>query len=131
MKENKYFKESEFKCKCGCDTMPQGQPNDELIDILCEIREHFGKPLVIHSGYRCPTHNAKVGGAKSSRHIKGDAVDFHIEGVKTNDVYNWVVSKYDNYGIARKIIKDPFKGFVHFDTRGFRARWNYPGSLNG
>lgn len=130
MKANPYFSKKEFECKCGCGTMPQNQPNDELIDILCEIREHFGRPLIIKSGYRCPSHNAAVGGAKSSRHIVGDAADFTIKDVKTIDVYDYVVSKYENYGIARKILKNyPFRGFVHFDTRGKKARWLYSGSL--
>ena len=130
MKANKYFVEKEFACKCGCGTMPQGQPNDELIDILCEIREHFGKPLIIKSGYRCKSHNEKVGGAKNSRHIVGDAVDFTIKDTQTRQVFDYVVSKYENYGIARKILADyPFRGFVHFDTRGKKARWTYPGSL--
>lgn len=130
MKANKYFVEKEFACKCGCSTMPQGQPNDELIDILCEIREHFGKPLIIKSGYRCKSHNEKVGGAKNSRHVVGDAVDFTIKDTQTRQVFDYVVSKYENYGIARKILADyPFRGFVHFDTRGKKARWTYPGSL--
>lgn len=126
MKQNKYFVESEFKCKCGCNTMPEGQPNDELIDILCKIREHFGKPLIIKSGYRCPTHNKAVGGAAKSRHVVGDAVDFIIKDIKTIDVYSYVISKYINYGIAKKILPSyPYRGFVHFDTRGYKARWEY------
>lgn len=55
MKENKYFKLNEFKCKCGCE-MPSGMPSDELVDLLVEIREHFNKPMIINSGYRCPRH---------------------------------------------------------------------------
>lgn len=129
---NKFFTRKEFECKCGCSTMAKDAPNDELIKILTHIREYYGKPLIIKSGYRCEAHNAKVGGAPASRHIKGDAVDFVIKDVKTIDVYNYVIDKYGqgDYGIARKILKDyPYRGFVHFDTRGYKARWKYAGSL--
>ena len=68
MKENQYFKQYEFECRCGKCQLPPNVPSDELITILTEIREHFGQCLRINSGYRCPEHNARVGGAKSSQH---------------------------------------------------------------
>lgn len=128
MKENKYFKKAEFECKCGKCQLPPGMPSDELIDVLCEIREHFGKPIRINSGYRCEIHNARVGGAKKSRHIVGDAADFIVIGVPTKDVYRHVIEKYDDrpYGVAISINNsDKNAGFVHLDTRGYRARWSY------
>lgn len=129
MLENKYFKENEFKCKCGkCKFI---EPPDELVKVLVEIREHYNSPVIIKSGYRCATHNRNVGGATSSRHVSGDAVDFTVKGIKTIDVYNYVIEVFGDrpYGIAKKIIADPFRGFVHLDTRGYKARWNYAGSL--
>lgn len=129
--QSKHFKLSEFKCKCGKCQVPANMPPQELVDILDDIREHFGV-VVINSGYRCPEHNAKIGGAKSSRHTFGDAVDIVVKGVKTLDIYNYVIAKYDSkpYGIAKKITTNPYGGFVHIDTRGTkRARWNYPGSI--
>ena len=80
---NKYFSESEFNCKCGKCERPKNVPSDELIEILTEIREHYGKPLIINSGYRCPTHNKKVGGSVNSQHTKGSAVDLIVKEVKT------------------------------------------------
>lgn len=129
MKQNPYFTAKEFKCKCGkCQMI---EPPDELIDILCEIREHYNSPVIINSGYRCKEHNAKIGGAPSSRHTFGDAVDFTVKGIKTIDLYNYVILTYGDgpYGIARRISKDPYAGFVHFDCRGKKARWVYKGSI--
>ena len=128
--ESKYFKIDEFKCKCGKCKMPPNMPPQELIDVLEDIREHFG-PVVINSGYRCPEHNAKIGGAKSSRHTFGDAVDIVVKGIKTIDVYNYIIEKFGDkpYGIAKKISNNPYAGFVHIDVRGKKARWNYPGSI--
>ena len=72
---NKYFSESEFDCKCGKCERPKNVPSDELIEILTEIREHYGKPLIINSGYRCPALNKAVGGTTKSQHISGEAAD--------------------------------------------------------
>lgn len=125
---NKYFTINEFKCKCGKCELPNGMPPEELINILTEIREYYNKPLIIKSGYRCPEHNEKVGGAKKSRHIVGDAVDFIIKDTPTLEVYDYILSKYGDkpYGIAIKVnITNKFQGFIHLDIRGVKARWTY------
>lgn len=129
MKTTAYFKEEEFRCKC-CGQLPKLCPPDGLVDILIEIREHFDKPVKINSGYRCPKHNKAIGGAPKSRHIVGDAVDITVQGIPTKKVYEWVIEAFGSQplGIAKKISEDPYKGFVHIDTRGVKARWTYPGS---
>ncbi|TQR42925.1 peptidase M15 family protein [Campylobacter sp. MIT 12-8780] len=128
MLENKYFSQKEFECKCGKCTLPAGMPSDRLVEVLCEIREHFNAPLIINSAYRCKEHNKKVGGAPNSRHTHGDAVDFIIKGVPTQKVYEFVLERYGDepFGIAIKHnLNDAFRGFVHLDTRGVKARWVY------
>jgi len=52
---------------------------------LCEqvlepLRLHYGKPIIIGSGYRCPALNSlpNVRGVKNSQHMKGEAADLHI-----------------------------------------------------
>lgn len=128
MKDSKYFKINEFKCKCGKCELPNDFPSDELVENLETIREYFDKPLIINSAYRCKEHNDKVGGSPNSQHVKGKAVDFTIKGVKTKDVYSYVIRKFGdyNYGIAIKNSPDEYKGFVHLDVRGDKkARWEY------
>lgn len=128
MIENPYFKIDEFKCKCGKCELPEGMPSDELIKTLVEIREHFSRAIIVNSGYRCPTHNKAIGGAAKSRHTVGDACDFVVKGVPTKEVFEYVIQTYGNspFGIAISINpKDEFRGFVHLDTRGYKARWSY------
>ena len=52
-----------------------------LLDFLQAIREKWGSPIRINSGYRCPKLNKAVGGAKTSAHIYCNAADlFPING---------------------------------------------------
>lgn len=45
---------------------------DECLDL---IREEYGKPITVSSGYRCKTLNRLVGGKENSQHINGEAAD--------------------------------------------------------
>lgn len=47
--------------------------------VLQPLRDAWGLPLHINSGYRCPKLNAAVGGAATSQHIKGEAADIKAE----------------------------------------------------
>lgn len=44
-------------------------------NVLDPLREKYGKPVKVNSGYRCPKHNLAVGGAMQSQHMKGEAAD--------------------------------------------------------
>lgn len=43
--------------------------------VLDPLREAYGKPIIVTSGYRCIELNKAVGGAASSQHVKGEAAD--------------------------------------------------------
>lgn len=45
------------------------------LERLDDIREKYGKPIIITSGYRCPLLNKKVGGKPNSQHLKAEAAD--------------------------------------------------------
>ena len=61
--------------------------------VLQPVRDHFGVPIIITSGYRCPDLNDAVKGATSSQHMKGEAADFKIraQNIKLYDIYLWMV----------------------------------------
>ena len=67
----------------------------ECMQALCEnvlepLRAHFGKPIKIMSGFRCPELNRAVGGAPKSQHLFGQAADIEIKGVDNADVWLYI-----------------------------------------
>ena len=56
-----------------------------LVDnVLDPLREAWGKPITVTSGYRCAELNRKVGGVSSSQHLKGEAADISVGDRKEN-----------------------------------------------
>lgn len=57
---------------------------DLISDILDPVREKWGKPIRVTSGYRCPALNKAVGGTPSSQHLRGEAADITTGNKKGN-----------------------------------------------
>lgn len=116
---SRHFRAAEFACNhCGEMHPDADMPPAELLDFLEIIRDHFQKPVVINSGYRCATHNRNVGGARQSRHMAGDAADIMVAGVAPSVVYAFCDDLIgDRGGVGR------YNTFTHIDVRGHRARW--------
>ena len=49
-----------------------------VLNVLQPLRDKYGKPINITSGYRSPKLNSAIGGAKNSQHCLGQAVDFTV-----------------------------------------------------
>ena len=81
---SKNFTSTEFDCH-GKGCCSQTSIDDKLVQYVQQFRDHFGKAVTINSGYRCPTHNASVGGASKSNHMDGEAADIKIKGI-TRDI---------------------------------------------
>lgn len=109
------FNRQEFSCKCGCSF---NTVDVELIGILEQVREHFGKPVHINSGCRCVEHNTVIRGAKSSQHIIGRAADIVVNDTKPSEVAEFLET-INAPGIGR------YNSFTHVDSRYDRnARWS-------
>jgi len=52
--------------------------NEPALDKLQALRDRLGVPLIVHSAYRSPEYNRKVGGAKQSMHLQGAAFDISM-----------------------------------------------------
>ena len=120
------FRVREFRCRDGTDTI---LIDEGLVVLLQCIREHFGKPVTITSGYRTASHNTRVGGYKSSQHLLGRAADFYVEGVPVATVAAYAeILLPGRGGIGRypKDAKHPKRmtGWVHIDTRAGKSRWS-------
>lgn len=60
-----------------------------LTELLEEVRDLLGdRPIIVHSGFRCAELNTVIGGAPSSQHLKGEAADFHVDGMDLRQAFN-------------------------------------------
>ena len=116
------FKVREFRCRDGSDAIIIDQT---LVVLLQAIREHFGRAVVITSGYRTAAHNAKVGGSKSSQHLLGKAADIQVADTTVEAVAAYAESLMPDWGgVGRYPIKPGrARGWVHVDTRPNKSRW--------
>lgn len=112
---SEHFRVNEFRCSDGTDPVCI---DEELVGILEFVRSRFGKPVLINSGYRTPSHNKKIGGAKFSQHMYGRAADIVVEDVKPEVVYNCLCEAFPKscgFGL--------YASFVHVDCRKTKSRW--------
>ena len=65
-------------------------------EVLEPLRQHYGKPIRITSGYRCPLLNAAVGGVTNSQHLYGEAADLSVPSeAVARDWFQWLVKNTD------------------------------------
>lgn len=113
---SKNFRVREFACKDSSDPI---FIDDELVGVLQQIRDHFGKAVTITSAFRTASHNKKVGGATYSQHCYGKAADIKVSGVAPSKVAEYVETLMPNTGgIGR------YSTFTHVDVRATKSRWN-------
>jgi uncharacterized protein YcbK (DUF882 family) len=124
MQLTKNFHSEEFRCKDGTPVPKKYEHNlIRLATNLQRLRDYLGAPVKITgSGYRTPTHNSKVGGAKASLHLTASASDINVTGFTPEQVHEAIEyligqGKMDEGGLGL------YKTFVHYDVRGYRARW--------
>ena len=94
----KEFVRSNTAARLGINNNPSEdvKKNIELLveKILDPLREKFGKPIIVTSGYRCKELNKAVGGAAKSQHMSGEAVDIRtVEDSKraNKELFNLII----------------------------------------
>jgi hypothetical protein len=96
---------SETAKRRGISNMPTEahSANFKLLaeNIFEPIRNHFGKPIHISSGYRSKDLNTAIGGALSSQHCQGEAIDIDMDGHAG--------------GVTNKMVFDFIKENLNFD----------------
>jgi uncharacterized protein YcbK (DUF882 family) len=124
MKLTKNFSLKEFDCKDGTP-VPKVYYNNvqELTNNLQVLRDYLGVPVEITgSGYRTPSWNKNVGGAKNSQHLTASAADINAKGY-TPIKLAAVIEKLIKEGKMKQGGLGIYAGFVHYDIRGTKARW--------
>ena len=120
----KNFKLKEFKCKCGCDMPLEVYENViKLSSQLQFLRDYTGRPITVNSAYRCPKHNKKIGGSKTSQHLLGKAADITIQSLKPAEVFMIIEDLIDMGNMLQGGL-GLYDTFVHYDIRKTKARWN-------
>ena len=118
-------------------------PNEKHIlnlKLLCEnvlqpIRDFYGMPLSVSSGYRSAALCEAIGSSSKSQHTKGQAADFEIFGVANKDLADFVVKNldYDQCILEFWNENEPNSGWVHcsFNALGNRKQFLKAEKLNG
>jgi hypothetical protein len=84
--------------------------------VVYEVASTFGH-VTVNSTCRSRRHNARVGGAHRSHHLRGNAVDFRVHGRSSRAVYAYLRSHGSVGGL-----KFYRRGFFHIDL-GSRRTW--------
>ena len=110
------------------NTIPESLKNNVagLVDnVLDPLREAWGRPLAVSSGYRCPALNKAVGGSATSHHLRGMAADITTGNNADNRRlfqliinlklpftqliderdFSWVHVSYDPENVKRQVLK--------------------------
>lgn len=102
-----HFKKSEFTCKCGCG---HNNISHKLITRLDKARSIANVPFIINSAVRCEKHNREIHGSPTSSHLKGYAVDIHIDN--DSDRFK-ILMALASVGFRRFGV---YKTFIHCDN---------------
>ncbi len=86
--------------------------------LIEQLRDKWGRPLLISSGARCEFWNAHIGGAPKSMHLKGKAADIRTANLNEARAIHALAESLGFGGI------EVGKGFIHVDT-GPKRDWKY------
>ena len=112
----------------GIDNTPTKEAKEKLValvdNVLDPLREMYGKPITVNSGYRGQVLNSCIGGAKKSQHCKGEAADITGGNKEANKRlfelireklpfdqlineydYSWVHVSYKSSGNRKEVVK--------------------------
>ncbi len=114
------FVEAEFACKCGCGLADM---DPDFMRRLQAIRDDFGRPMIITSGFRCPAHNDAIGGGPE--HVLGLAADVRCRN-PVAEVLNELRIRHQmpRFGVSQRRRKPRF---VHIGGSFMlpKAIWSY------
>ena len=130
---------SQEATRIGIDNIPNEEQIQNL-KILCEnilqpIRDFYGMPVSVSSGYRSAALCEAIGSSAKSQHTKGQAADFEIFGVANKNVAEFIIKnlEYDQCILEFWNENEPNSGWVHcsYSANGNRKQYLKAEKLNG
>ncbi|RIY03837.1 DUF882 domain-containing protein [Aureimonas flava] len=95
--------------------------DSNLMNLIGQIERRFKQKVVITSGFRSPSHNRRVNGAKASMHMACKAADLHVPGVNGQEVARFVRALPGRGGVGTYC----HTAAIHIDVGKMRD-WNWP-----
>jgi hypothetical protein len=95
--------------------------------LIWEFEGHFGRKVIMNSGYRDGQHNAAAGGADNSYHTKCMAADFYIPGVDKRELIAFAMRTNSVGGLGCY----PGRQFIHVDVRDRPRGYTRPVTFSG
>jgi hypothetical protein len=119
---------SETAKRRGISNMPTAEHIENFkklaINIFQPIREHFGKPIIISSGYRSAELNKAIGGSLSSQHSSGEAIDIDMDGtdITNAQIFNYIKDNLTFDQIIWEFGTDTNPDWVHVSFAANRSQ---------
>ena len=116
---SEHFAYIDFTCPC-CDRLKIVDRFYAHVDILENMRDILGFPIIVNSGYRCVKHNRDVGGGVKSQHL------YFATDIRPTWGNGFSGKLKSMYVLARELKFDGigrYQSFIHIDLRGTIARW--------
>lgn len=125
MQITKNFNKREFNSRDGKRMPPEVFENIKILAVqLQTLRDFIDSPLHINSAYRSPEHNKRIGGVRNSQHVLGKAADIASRDYTPSQIYKAIESLIQSGQMLEGGL-GIYNGFVHYDIRGTKARWDY------
>jgi uncharacterized protein YcbK (DUF882 family) len=95
--------------------------------VIWDFEGHFGRKVIMNSGYRDGSHNTAAGGVDNSYHMKCMAADFYIPGVDKRELIAYAMRQDSVGGLGCY----PGRSFIHVDVRDRPRGWRRPVTFSG
>jgi hypothetical protein len=106
--------------RLGIDNTPDEWTTENLrqvaLNIFQPLREAFGCPIYVSSGYRSGELNTAIGGSTRSQHVEGRALDLDADvygGCTNSQVFNWIKENVDFDQLIWEFGDDDNPDWVH------------------
>jgi hypothetical protein len=81
--------------------------------ILQPVRDHYGIPFSVSSGYRCAELSIAIGSSKNSQHCKGQAADFEVPTISNWDVCHYIKDNLEFDQLILECFTGGNSGWIH------------------